>query len=325
MATDEEIEASEETGSTRNRFWIWLKSISTPDGGYVIKAFLAIYLNVWLVLWGMLVFDIATLNFGFFEWAFKLGDTYEPPATLILMMLALAGGGLGGVIFGIDKLYKYSVKDEFKLVFAGDYIFRQFGAAALGTIVFALLSSGLLDLTLPSNKDSATPTPVATEAPASPEPVATEPPVAPVDVATLAPVATDPPIAPADIATLAPVATEPPVAPAGVATLEPAAMDPPVVPADVATLAPVATEPPVDSGGIATLEPAPEDSDGETILTEGKKDCEDTKEYPFDSESGFFAFGLGVLSGFGSYQVTKKLDQVIKVIFGQLTNEDIEK
>lgn len=324
MLNDEQVDASEEIQARQSRFSVWLRTISTPQGGYLVKAFLAVYLNICLVLWGMLVFDIATLNFGFFEWAFKLGNAYEPPATLILMMLALAGGGLGGVIFGIDKLYKYSVKDEFKLVFAGDYIFRQFGAAALGMIVFALLSSGLLDLTLPSNKDSATPTPVATEAPASPEPVATEPPVAPVDVATLEPAATEPPVAPADIATLAPVATEPPAAPAGVATLEPAATDPPVVLADIATLASVATEPPVDSGGVATLEPAPEDSDGETILTEGKKD-DDVKEYPFDSERGFFAFGLGVLSGFGSYQVTKKLDQVIKVIFGQLTNDDIEK
>ena len=309
MATDEEIEASEEAGSAQSGFAVWWKKVSTPDGGYVIKVFLAVYLNVWLILWGMLIFDIATLNFGFFEWAFKLGNAYEPPETLMLMMLALAGGGLGGVLFGIDKLYKYSVKDEFKLVFAGDYVFRQFGAAALGVIVFTLMSSGLLNLNIPSSADEMTPTPVATEAPASPEPGATEPPVAPADVATLEPVATQPPVAPADIATLAPVATEPPVAPAGVATLEPAA-----------------TEPPADSADMATPEPVLEDSDGETILTDASNNGDDKeKTYPFDTKDGFFAFGLGVLSGFGSYQVTKKLDQVIKVIFGQLTDEDLKK
>lgn len=260
-------------------YGMWL-FLSSTTGLYVVKAVLAIYLNIMLFLWGMLAFDVATLRFNFIKWVFHITDpaSFVVPDLLFLIALALVGGGIGGVIYGMEKLYKYSTSDEFELTYAGDYIFRQFGSAALGAIVFTLIVAGFLNLDFTSAGMNApsflsTSTPAATEAAVSTEePVATEEPAA-----TEAPAITE-----------APVATDEPVA-----TEEPANGD---------NTAP-------DGGANNTDEDSKKNEEGKAL----------------DKSYGFWAFGIGFLSGFGNYQVMKKLDQIIKVIFGELTSEDIEK
>ena len=107
-------------------YGMWL-FLSSTTGLYVVKAVLAIYLNMMLFLWGMLAFDVATLRFNFIKWVFRITDpaSFVVPDLLFLIALALVGGGIGGVIYGMEKLYKYSTSDEFELTYAGDYLFRQ--------------------------------------------------------------------------------------------------------------------------------------------------------------------------------------------------------
>jgi len=104
------------------------------------------------------------------------------------------------------------------------------------------------------------------------------------------------------------VATEAPV----VATEAPAA----------ATEAPVVTDEPVATEESSFGEDtAPNEGENNAI-----KDAQNNEEgKALDKSYGFWAFGIGFLSGFGNYQVMKKLDQIIKVIFGELTSDDIEK
>lgn len=245
--TDMTVEVEPENEQTR--YW---ESINKPPLTVIVQAILTIYLNITLILWGVLVFDVATLKFGFIKWLLKI-DKVEETDPLILIMLALIGGAIGGILFGMNKLYKYSIKGKFDVRFAGDYIFRQIGSAALGAIVFALVASGLMTVGVPVTDEQASQQ-----------------------------------------------ATQP------------------------ALTATVLPEEDTGGGDIApaeTPEPNPADENG----TNGAdKNGEDEDKSPFSRASGYYVFGLGFLAGFGSYQVTKKLDQIIKVIFGQLTSQDIE-
>lgn len=225
-------------------FW---KNINKPPYTIIMQVFLTIYLNVTLILWGILVFDIASLNFGFLKWLLRT-DTVEITDPLILIMLALTGGAIGGIIFGMNKLYKYSNKGSFDIRYAGDYIFRQIGSAALGAIVFALVVSGLMTIGLPTSGQDDTTT------------------------------------------------------------------------SESATLSEAA---PTETPGAETAEgEEPINASDETDTTADKKNID--AEPPFSRASGYYVFGLGFLAGFGSYQVIKKLDQIIKVLFGQLRSEDLE-
>lgn len=271
MTTENEGNAFAKVADFFYGLWLFL---SSTTGLFLVKAVLAIYLNVMLVLWGMLAFDVATLRFNFIKWVFQIPDTPEfiVPDLLFLIALALVGGGIGGVIYGMEKLYKYSTAGEFELTYVGDYLFRQFGSAALGAIVFTLIVAGFLNLDFASAGISApsflpTSTPVATETAVSTE---------------------------------EPVTTE-----------EPAATEAPVV-----TDEPVATEEPAFGE-----DTAPNEGENNAI-----KDAQNNEEgKALDKSYGFWAFGIGFLSGFGNYQVMKKLDQIIKVIFGELTSDDIDK
>ena len=220
-----------------------------PKTVVVVQAGIAIYLTVWLLLWAMFIFDVATLRFGVLKWLFRLEEVpYSEP--LLLILLALAGGGIGGVIYGMEKLWKYatSKKHKFSTIYAGDYLLRQFGSAALGAIVFALMLSGLFNLDqLPSiQSDTSNQTPASSPAPAE--------------------------------------------------------------------------APEVDSN---TESSSPEEEN----LTEASESTEETTpevESPLTQKSSYFAFGVGFLGGFGSYQVTRKLDEIVKIIFGRMKPEDLE-
>lgn len=251
--TDMTVEVEPENEQTR--YW---ESINKPPLTVIVQAILTIYLNITLILWGVLVFDVATLKFGFIKWLLKI-DKVEETDPLILIMLALIGGAIGGILFGMNKLYKYSIKGKFDIRFAGDYIFRQIGSAALGAIVFALVASGLMTVGVPAIGDQ-----------------------------------------PSEQAAGS-VSTE--AAPTGT-----------VVP-----------EESTDDGGSAVVPTeTPESNSNENGTNDANKDGDDKDKSPFSRASGYYVFGLGFLAGFGSYQVTKKLDQIIKVIFGQLTSQDIE-
>lgn len=247
--------AEKEPDNEQTRYW---EAINKPPQTVIVQAFLTVYLNITLILWGMLVFDVATLKFGFIKWLLKI-DQVEPTDPLILIMLALIGGAIGGILFGMNKLYKYSIKGTFDIRFVGDYVFRQVGSAALGAIIFALVASGLMTVGVPAIGDQTTEQAAESAA-----------------------------------AEAAPTGT--------------------VVPEEGGD----------DGGSGVAPTGTPESNSDENGTNGADKDGDDKDKSPFSRASGYYVFGLGFLAGFGSYQVTKKLDQIIKVIFGQLTSQDIE-
>lgn len=220
-----------------------------------IQISLAVYLLLMLLGSAYLVYDIATQNYSILKLLFKV-EAVDPTDPLLLIMLAMGGGVLGGVVWGIDKLIKYSKNKKFDPVHTGDYLLRPFVAATLGAVVFVLVASGLFKMDLQgtqSNEQNAT-APSAT-----PEPVATE-----------------------------------------------------------------AFE---ELNGAVSPEPTPEPTTTGMEIDDAPTDqnATEVESSPFDKADGYYVFGIGFLAGFGSYQVTKKLDQVIKVIFGQLTKDDLDK
>jgi len=196
MATDLSIqgqasEKSQDKATTTKLLPSWL-SIPHPEN--FLPGLLTIYLGTSLVLWGLLLMDVATQQFLTLA-RFNGGVPPKPSEALTQILLALCGGGIGGIIYSIDKLNKYSKKKNgFDTKHASDYFIRQFVAATLGAILFILVSAGFITLEIGN---------------------------------------------------------------------------------------------------------------------------------PANSTPGYFAFALGFVAGFGSYQLTRKLDDIIKVAFGRLTAEDL--
>ena len=113
--------------------------------GYAVPAILAIYLNVCLLLWGWVLLDVSTGTLNIVNWlGLKLPVDTQYIALLKLVFYAAIGGAIGGIVFSMQNLWKYVTTKEFKIVFAGDYLLRQFGAAALAVVVFALIRGGIL-------------------------------------------------------------------------------------------------------------------------------------------------------------------------------------
>jgi hypothetical protein len=219
----------------------WIDGLNKdPKFRALIQTLLTLYLYGGLIFWGIFVFDIASLRFGMLKWFLRLEklDYSEP---LLLILLALAGGGIGGIIYGMEKLWKYSVRGEFHVLYSGDYVFRHIAAAALGAIIFALVSSGFF-------------------------------------------------------------------------SLDQLALSQNTAGGSQTTTTEVASHPTETDNGNETTDDAPS----------GDAAAETEPESPFDKTSAYFAFGIGFLSGFGSYQVTRKLDDIVKLIFGRLTKKDLE-
>jgi len=184
----------------------WIGRLRDLLGAIPVSTFvlgLTLYLISFLLFWGYLVMDITSQQFSFLGKLSGADVTSSEPLTLIL--LALTGGAVGGVVYSLDKLVKYATKPglAFDPKHTGDYLVRHLIAAALGAVVFSLVLGGFI------NVDQLTGT----------------------------------------------VGAEKSLA---------------------------------------------------------------------DQSSGYFAFALGFLTGFGSYQVTKKLDQIIKVAFGRFTEDDLK-
>jgi hypothetical protein len=111
----------------------------------IVPGILAIYLNASLVLWGWVLLDVSTGTLNTIRWlGFTLPDNPEYVSLLRLACYAAIGGAIGGIVFGMQNLWKHTIRGEFKIVFAGDYLFRQLGAAALAVVVFALIRGGVL-------------------------------------------------------------------------------------------------------------------------------------------------------------------------------------
>jgi len=114
-------------------------------GKYIIPGLLAIYLNASLLFWGWVLLDTSTETFNTLKWLrITLPQNDEYFVLLKLAFYAAIGGAIGGLVFGMQNLWKHATKDKFKIVYAGDYVFRQFGAATLAIVVFALVRGGIL-------------------------------------------------------------------------------------------------------------------------------------------------------------------------------------
>lgn len=113
--------------------------------GKVTVAALALYLIASLPGWLWVLADGAT---GRFRLLTLIGiqtvsDT-EAVNLVKLAYFAAVGGAVGGVTFGMMNLQRHATVGSFRPVFAGDYLFRPFGASALALVVFALARGGVL-------------------------------------------------------------------------------------------------------------------------------------------------------------------------------------
>ena len=112
---------------------------------YVVPGLLALYLNLSLLFWGWLLLDFSTESFNAVKWlGLKLPADPEYIALLKLAFYAMIGGAIGGTVFGMQNLWKHATEGNFEIVYAGDYIFRQFGSATLAVVIFALIRGGIL-------------------------------------------------------------------------------------------------------------------------------------------------------------------------------------
>ena len=110
----------------------------------VIPAILALYLNTSLVIWGLILLDIATGSFNMLTLLRFSLPTGESLALLKLALYAAIGGAVGGILYGMQNLWKHTAAGDFEIVYIGDYVFRQFGSAALSVVIFALIRGGIL-------------------------------------------------------------------------------------------------------------------------------------------------------------------------------------
>jgi len=156
MTTDLSIqgqasEKSQGKAATTRQLLSWL-SIPHPEN--FLPGLLTIYLGASLILWGLLLMDVATQQFLTLA-RFNGGVPPKPSEALTQILLALCGGGIGGIIYSIDKLNKYSKqKDGFDKRHTSDYFIRQFVAATLGAILFILVSAGFINLEIGSSPNS---------------------------------------------------------------------------------------------------------------------------------------------------------------------------
>jgi len=112
---------------------------------YAVPGLLALYLNISLIVWGWVLLDISTETFNTLKWLrITVPKNLEFYAILKLVFYAAIGGAIGGIVYGMQNLWKHATKGNFKIVYAGDYVFRQFGAATLAVMVFALIRGGIL-------------------------------------------------------------------------------------------------------------------------------------------------------------------------------------
>jgi len=111
----------------------------------IVPGLLALYLNLSLLAWGWVLLDISTGSLNVLRWlGIVLPENPEYVALLKLAFYAAVGGAAGGIVFGMQNLWKHATAGDFELMYAGDYLFRQFGAAALAVVVFALIRGGIL-------------------------------------------------------------------------------------------------------------------------------------------------------------------------------------
>ena len=112
---------------------------------YLVPGILALYLNISLIVWGWVLLDISTETFNTLKWlGITLPKNQEFFVILKLVFYAAIGGAIGGIVYGMQNLWKHATKGNFRVVYAGDYVFRQFGAATLAVVVFALIRGGIL-------------------------------------------------------------------------------------------------------------------------------------------------------------------------------------
>jgi hypothetical protein len=112
---------------------------------YAVPGLLAVYLHISLIVWGWVLLDISTETFNTLKWLrITVPKNLEFYAILKLVFYAAIGGAIGGIVYGMQNLWKHATKGNFKIVYAGDYVFRQFGAATLAVMVFALIRGGIL-------------------------------------------------------------------------------------------------------------------------------------------------------------------------------------
>lgn len=113
--------------------------------GKLTVAALALYLIASLPMWLWVLADGAT---GQFRLLATIGVPVITDAEAVqlvkLAYFAAVGGAVGGVTFGMMNLQRHATVGSFRPVFAGDYLFRPFGASALAMVVFALARGGVL-------------------------------------------------------------------------------------------------------------------------------------------------------------------------------------
>lgn len=127
-----------ESRPQRQNIWREIRKVIVPG-------ILAVYLNLSLLLWGWVLLDVSTGTLNIVRWlGLVLPDNQEYISLLRLAFYAAIGGAIGGTVFGMQNLWRHTTAGDFKIVFAGDYLFRQFGAATLAVVVFALVRGGIL-------------------------------------------------------------------------------------------------------------------------------------------------------------------------------------
>lgn len=123
----------------------WLAKLWPQIRKGLIPGLLALYLNFSLLIWGLILMDIATGSFGILKlFGYTIPRDPQVLGLLKLTLYAAIGGAVGGLLYGMQSLWKHTKGGTFAIVYIGDYLFRQFGSAALAVIVFALLRGGLL-------------------------------------------------------------------------------------------------------------------------------------------------------------------------------------
>jgi hypothetical protein len=112
---------------------------------FLVPGLIALYLNTCVLAWAWLLLDVSTGTFNTLRWLGLQVPTSSDYLTLLkLVFYAAAGGGIGGLVYGMQSLWKHTTRGRFALVYAGDYLFRQFGSAVLAVVIFSLIRGGIL-------------------------------------------------------------------------------------------------------------------------------------------------------------------------------------